>query len=137
MTMLTCKRLLAAVWFVLGGIAVIVLLGQMITDRYGAKVGDVWTWFSVYFLPAATIVFFASGVGTHDSEANQALVSRGAFFGALLLSLLYLILILLPLLAQPFMDADSPFDTMNKWAIVLALFQSIVIGALAAVYIRP
>ena len=136
MKMLTCKRVLAAVWLVLGGIAVVVLIGQMITDRYGSRVGDVWTWFSVYFLPAATVVFFASGVGTHDSESNQAMVSRGAFLGALILSVLYLVLILLPLLAQPFVEADSPFEALAKWAIVLALFQSIVIGALAAVYIR-
>ena len=135
--MLTCKRALAAAWLILGGLAVLILIGQTVTDRYGEKIAEVWTWFSIYFLPAATVVIFASTVGEHGSPSNQALVSRGAFFGALILSVLYLILLLLPLLAQPFTDVESPFDTLSKWAIVLALFQSIVIGALAAVYIRP
>jgi len=135
--MLTCKRALAAAWFILGGIAVLILVGQTVTERYGDKVGEVWTWFSVYYLPAATVVIFASTVGEHDAPSNQARVSRAAFVGALLLSILYLILMLLPLLAQPFTQAESPLETLNRWAIVLAIFQSIVVGALAAVYIRP
>ena len=135
--MLTCKRSLAAIWLMLGGIAVLVLLGQTITDRYGEKLVDVWTWFTVYFLPAATVVMFASTVGDRDSASNEAIVSHGAFFGAAILSVLYLLMILIPLLSQPFLENESPFDTLNKWAIVLAIFQSIVVGALAAVYIRP
>lgn len=137
MTMLTCKRSLATIWLTLGGLAVLVLLGQTVTDRYGDKLVDVWTWFTIYFLPAATIVMFASTVGDRDSPSNASLVSPGAFFGAAVLSLLYLLMILIPLLSQPFLESESPFDTLNKWAIVLAIFQSIVIGALAAVYIRP
>ena len=136
MKMLTCKRSLAAIWMTLGGIAVLILIGQTITDRYGEKLVDVWTWFTVYFLPAATIVMFASTVGERDSPTNETMVSHGAFIGAAVLSVLYLLLILLPLLSQPFLESDSPFDTLNKWAIVLAIFQSIVVGALAAVYIR-
>lgn len=135
--MLICKRSLAAIWLILGGIAVAILLGQTITDRYGDKLIDVWTWFTIYFLPAATVVMFASTVGERDSASNEALISHGAFFGAAALSILYLSMILIPLLSQPFLESESPFDTLNKWAIVLAIFQSIVIGALAAVYIRP
>lgn len=133
--MLSCKRSLAAIWLTLGGIAVLILIGQTITDRYGEKLVDVWTWFTIYFLPAATIVMFASTVGERDSPANEAIVSHGAFYAAAALSVLYLLLMLLPLLSQPFL-AESPFDTLNKWAIVLAIFQSMVIGALVSVYIR-
>ena len=137
MKMLTCKRTLAAIWFILGGLAVLILVGQTVTERYGERVGEVWTWFSVFYLPAATIVIFASTVGDHDAPSNQDLVSRGAFLGAAVLSVLYLVLMLLPLLAQPFAQAESPIETLNRWAIILAIFQSIVVGALAAVYIRP
>ena len=137
MRMLTAKRSLAAVWFVLGGIAVLILVGQTVTDRYGEKLAEVWTWFTVYYLPGATIVAFASSVGERHSPSNEVEVSHGAFLAAVLLSLLYLSLMLLPLLLQPFVQTESPVDTMNKWGIVLAIFQSIVIGAIAAVYIRP
>ena len=137
MRMLTCKRLIAAAWISLGGIAFLVLIGQTVTERYGERVTDVWTWFSLYFLPAATIAFVAASTGESDSEANQVRVAPGVLLAALFSSVLYLVLMLVPILWQPFADAESPFQTLAQWGVVLAIFQSIVIGALASVYIRP
>jgi cytochrome bd-type quinol oxidase subunit 2 len=137
MKMLFCKRAVAGAWFALGGLAVLVLVGQTVTERYGARVADVWTWFSIFFLPAATVAFYAVTVGARDSNANQYDVPFAEFAVTFVLSLFYLGLILAPILYQPFAQEASPFETLNRWAAVLGVFQSIVAGSLASLFIRP
>ena len=131
MKMRTCKRALAIIWFVLGGLAMFLLIGQSYSGRYGERVTDAWTWLIPLVVPTASLVFSVYGGGNSSTDRRA---DAFLFVLSVVLSITYLLLVLLTIAAQPFLGR-SPLELMAESNLWLAIFQSFVIAAVAQLFL--
>lgn len=131
----TCKRRLAILWFI-GGLAFFLLLVfQSIFGKYGAKVEEAWAWFLPTIMPTLSLiigvlVFDAAAAGGTDKQ-----IERFTFQLAFGLSAVYLVLVGLIPLVQPFTSL-SPFELMKRSGLWLGPLQGLVAASLGAFFVK-
>jgi hypothetical protein len=133
--MVRCKRRLATVWFVLGGVIFLLLVIQTVMGYYGQRATDAWGWFLPNVMPTLSLIVgvlvldqMGGGVKTRTADAFLYRLALG-------LSCAYLLLILLSILVQPFAPLP-PLELMQQSNLWLGPLQGLVAGALGAFFIK-
>ena len=133
--MVRCKRRLATVWFVLGGVIFLLLVVQTVMGYYGQRATDAWGWFLPNVMPTLSLIVgvlvldqMGGGVKTRTADAFLYRLAFG-------LSCAYLLLILLSILVQPFAPLP-PLELMQQSNLWLGPLQGLVAGALGAFFIK-
>ncbi len=129
----TCKRTLSILWFT-GGMALFVLIAlQSMRGLFGAKVEEAWAWFLPNLMPTLTLII---GVLVFDASASRPdrRIDRTFYHLTLALSAIYLLLVALIPLLQPFQAA--PLDQMHRSSLWLGPLQGLVAAALGAFFVK-
>ena len=133
--MVRCKRRLATVWFVLGGVIFLLLVIQTVMGYYGQRATDAWGWFLPNVMPTLSLIVgvlvldqMGGGVKTRTADAFLYRLALG-------LSCAYLLLILLSILIQSFAPLP-PLELMQQSNLWLGPLQGLVAGALGAFFIK-
>lgn len=130
----SCKRRIAMVWLIGGGIIFFLVLFQTLLGRYGSEPAQAWGWMLPTITPTLMLI-----VGVYVAEAghqrDQRLVGRFLFRLSMGLSIAYLAVVLLTLLVQPI----SPIEPMQMFKIShlwLAPLQGLASASLGAFFVR-
>jgi hypothetical protein len=130
-----CRKRLAILWFA-GGLALFLLVVfQSILGKYGAKVEEAWAWFLPTIMPTlmlivGVLVLHATARGDNDKQVECFI-----FWLAFLLSAIYLVLVGLVPLIQPF-TSSSTLELMKRSGLWLGPFQGLVAAVLAVFFVR-
>ncbi len=130
-----CKRNLAVLWFTGSGFIFFILLFQTFFQRYGKTVSEAWGWFLPTIMPTLSLivgvlVMDASGKGTKIQT-----VDRFFFRLSFSLSFVYLLVVTLTILIQPFSKL-SPLELMKQSNLWLGPLQGLVTASLGVFFIR-
>ena len=87
----SCQRRLATVWFLGGGVVFAILVIQTLNQHYGDQARDAWGWFLPTVMPILTLIVSATAVTKAESQAT---VDRSVFYISFGLSLFYLLLVI-------------------------------------------
>ena len=132
MTVRTAKIALTALW----GVAVIPLLLILVLRQLAGFFGDdvqaPWTWAAQYVSPSLTLIGGAWTVSTNP-EDDKALTSSVVFWGAMVLSGFYLVVLYLVLAAQVHGSVKA---VMESSGLFLGLIQGLVVGWLGKFFIE-
>jgi hypothetical protein len=130
-----CKRLLATIWFVGGGIIFFLVLTQSLFDRYGDQVSRVWGWLLPTVLPTLSLiigqlVFDAVQGGLADRTMDRFLFRLTAW-----LSCGYLLAVFLVIVLTPF-STLGPIQLMTEANVWLGPVQGLVAAAMGAFFVK-
>jgi hypothetical protein len=125
---------LAAVWLTSAAVIFGLLILQSLLGKYGARVQQVWSWVLPTMMPTLTLMLSALGADALNSEPAGSYVKKSFFQIAFWLSLVYLFLILLTILIEPFVATESLdlFNLSNLW---LGPFQGLVASTIGLVFL--
>jgi hypothetical protein len=112
----------------------VLILWQTLTTHYTSNNTnysvDAWNWFLPAVLPTASLIVTTL---FHTSDSEQKSVDRFLFRLCVTLSLVYLFVLLVVVVTQPF-QPTSPAEALKHSSIFLAPLQAIVVGAVAAFF---
>ena len=134
LSMHAARKRLALVWFAGSGVCFLVLL---IISFFGGKTDLVglWDWFLPAIVPNLSLIIGVL-VFTHRQRASgEMLVDTFLYRLAFWLSLLYVLLLLLPLVFFPLTGKSLP-DLLNISRLWLAAIQGLATGVLGAFFVR-
>lgn len=128
---------LATVWLCGAGTTIFLLVLQSLLGRYEDKTQDAWGWLLPTIMPTLGLLVTVLGYTAFDPLFSRAVVRRTFFNLALWLSVLYLVLILLTILIQPFAahDASKAIELMHTSNLWLGPFQGLVASALGVLFV--
>jgi hypothetical protein len=129
------RNTLFAVWGFGGGLIMLILVVQSLLGHYGGKVQDVWGWFLPTIMPTLSMIFIVLGYSALEDRLSKAVVRRSYYHAATWLSLVYIVLILLTILVQPFASAEKAVELMIMSNLWLGPVQGIVSSALGVMFI--
>lgn len=154
MTLTKSKWMFASIWLGGAGLVFLILVVQSLVGRYGSQSEDAWAWYLPTVMPtlsliigvlatdfriAATASATASATATTTTTtANDAKVlpvsARGLLWLGVGLSVFYLLLVAVTILAQPFLQDVSPIELMHRSNLWLGPLQGLTAGVLAAFF---
>jgi hypothetical protein len=134
MTVRTAKIVLSLVWVGTGLPLLFVLMMRHLSGFYDPDPKAAWTWAAQYLFPNLTLIAGAWSVS--PSPADRKAISSGiTFWGAVILSLFYLVALYLVMGAQ--MVSEASFQTIfEQSALFLGLIQALVVGWLGKFFIE-
>lgn len=130
----SCRYRLAAIWFSGAGLIGFLLFVQQIRGFYGPDAELAWTWFSHYIVPTLSLMV-AVLVATHHEPSQPETVDRGLFRLTVAVSVVFLVLALATILAQP-LSTRTPLELMQDSTLYLTPFQGLATGLLGAFFIK-
>lgn len=138
LTTYRAKWWLAGLWLA-GFLGVLlVLVAQSAMNYYEPRTADAWTWFMTTLMPTVSLIV---GVLVADFHAGrvagppaQVPVPPALFWLAAGLSGVYLLLVAISILAQPFLSTTPPLELMQRSNLWLAPMQALTLGALGAFF---
>ncbi len=128
---------LARVWLIGAGIIFVLLVVQSLLHVYGDLTQEVWGWFLPNLMPSLGMIISVLAYTALDPHSSRAMVRRTFVQIAEWLSLIYLLLVLLTILMQPFAagsaaDRVALMHTSNLW---LGPVQGLVASALGVLFV--
>jgi len=134
LTMQIARKRLALIWFAGAGTCFVVLL---FISFFGRKVDleGLWDWFLPAIVPNLSLIIGVLVYTQRQQAAVEVRVDAFLFRLALWLSLLYLLLLLLPLVAFPATGKSLP-DLLDISRLWLAAVQGLVTGVMGAFFVR-
>lgn len=138
MTMDSSKWVLAAIWLVGAGGIFLLLVVQSLLGHYEPATQEVWGWFLPTVMPTLSLIV---GVLVADSRivrgsdkpvpgpANNLFFRLGAG-----MSVLYLLLVALSVLIQPFLPQTSPLELMHRSSLWLGPLQGLTVATLGVFF---
>lgn len=130
-----CKRWLASVWFVGGGLVFFVVLVQTLLGRYGDDSNEIWGWLLPTVVPTLSLIIGVLVFDAVQSEKAQRKVDRFLFRLTVGLSAAYLASVFLVIALQP-LAAAPPLQLMTQANIWLGPFQGLVAAAMGAFFVK-
>jgi len=133
--MAICKRRLATVWFVGGGIVFLIVILQTVLGRFGDKAATAWGWLLPSIMPTLSLII---GVLVTDALGKGVEIAKGDSFlykVTLGLSVAYLGAVLLTILIAPFAPV-TPLRLMEQSNLWLGPMQGLVAASLGAFFIK-
>jgi len=121
----TGQRLLAYVWLGGSGLLFVLVLALTLRQRYGDRDQDVWTWLLGNIVPTVTLIIGFVVHTARTSRADQSKVSALAFWTAMVLSCVYLVLLLALLVLHP-LTPFTPLELLRKSAMFLPAIQGLL-----------
>lgn len=132
--MQVARKRLALLWFAGGGLCFAILLFISLFARK-ADLADLWDWFLPAIVPNLSLIIGVLVYAHRQKAAPDVQVDTFLYRLAFGLSLLYLLLLLLPLLSFPATGKTLPelLDISRLW---LAAVQGLVTGVMGAFFVR-
>lgn len=130
---------LASIWLAGGAVILLILVGQSLAGFYGARTGDVWSWFLPTVLPTLSLIVGALVSEARAPETAVALRPNPPVFRlAAGLSLLYLMLVVVSVVAAAILgDRERPpLDLLQLSNLWLAPLQGLVAASLGFFFHR-
>ena len=148
MTLTKSKWMFASIWLVGAGLVFLILVVQSLVGRYGAQSEAAWAWYLPTVMPTLSLIigvlasdFRTAATATPTAAAataNDARVlpvsARGLLWLGVGLSVFYLLLVAVTILAQPFLQGVSPIELMHRSNLWLGPLQGLTAGVLAAFF---
>lgn len=128
---------LARIWLIGGGLVLIILVVQSLLHVYGDLTQEAWGWFLPTMMPTLGMIITVLTYTALDPLTSGSVVRRTFFPIALWLSVVYLVLVSLTILIQPFAsktpeEAVGLMRTSNLW---LGPVQGLVASALGVLFV--
>lgn len=125
---------LAKLWLGLATPIFVILIGQSVFGKYHEKVQAVWSWALPTLMPTLALIITVLGANAIGAvEDKKRRVKRSFYLVAFGLSAIYLLLILITLLIEPFTPFEA-LDLLNLSSLWLGPFQGLVASALAILF---
>jgi hypothetical protein len=128
---------LARIWLIGGGLILVILVVQSLLHVYGDLTQEAWGWFLPTMMPTVGMIIAVLTYTALDPLTSDSVVRRTFFPFALWLSVVYLVLVSLTILLQPFAsttpaEAVGLMRTSNLW---LGPVQGLVASALGVLFV--
>lgn len=127
---------LAWIWFPASALLFMIFVASSIGGVYGDEVQKFFSWALPNFLPTLSLmmsVFAQDALVQDEEQINRTYVRSSFLILASGLSLFYLALLFIVVIAAPFVS-DDPFETIEMANVFLAPLQALVIGALGVLF---
>jgi len=137
MTLTKSKWVFASIWLGGAGLVFTILVVQSLVGRYGAQSQEAWAWYLPTVMPTLSLIIgvLVSDFRTAKADALPLPVSaRGLLWLGIGLSVFYLLLVAVTILAQPFVQDVSPIELMHRSNLWLGPLQGLTAGVLAAFF---
>ena len=134
LSMQTARKRLALAWFAGAGVCFVVLLFISFFAS-AADLSGMWEWFLPAIVPNLSLIIGVLVYTQRQQTAVESHVDPFLYRLALWLSLLYVLLLLLPLLFFPLTGKTLPqlLDISRLW---MAAVQGLVTGVMGAFFVR-
>jgi hypothetical protein len=130
-----CKRWLASVWFIGGGLVFFIVLVQTLLGRYGDDGNEIWGWLLPTVVPTLSLIIGVMVFDAVQNENTQRKVDRFLFRLTVGLSAAYLAAVFLVIALQP-LAAAPPLQLMTQANIWLGPFQGLVAAAMGSFFVK-
>lgn len=154
MTLTKSKWMFASIWLGGAGLVFLILVVQSLVGRYGSQSEDAWAWYLPTVMPTLSLIIgvlatdfriaatanaaaaaSATATATIATDAKVLPVSaRGLLWLGVGLSVFYLLLVAVTILAQPFLQDVSPIELMHRSNLWLGPLQGLTAGVLAGFF---
>jgi len=141
-TLVQCRRRLAVIWFAAAALILLILLLQTLVGNFDpAYVQRAWSWFFPSVMPTLLLMFgvLVTDAATAATGTNVSAPADPFLFRLTIgISLVYLGILLLVLLAQPMAGgtSQSRIATLNQSEYFLGPFQGLVAASMGAFFLK-
>jgi hypothetical protein len=104
----SARNRLAVLWGVLGTPILLILVVQSLLGKFGANVQNAWGWFLPTILPTVGMIITVLGYTAFSPKFSNSVVRSGFFWAAFSVSGIYLLLVSMSILIQPFVPNRDP-----------------------------
>lgn len=127
------RNFLAIIWFAGALISIFLVIVQSILGRFEGITQDFWGWFTPTIFPTLALIIGVIGGTVLDEDTEARTVKRFFFRGAVFLSVVYLVVLLLTLLLEPIAGTHDMqyYNHANYW---LSPIQGLVVATLGALF---
>jgi hypothetical protein len=128
---------LASIWLIGAGLLLIVVVLQSLLGHFGDKVQEVWGWLLPTLMPTLGMIITVLGYTALDPRSLDAVVRVSFFRVSFWLSGVYLFLVALTVLIQPFVsnDPEKAVQMMRQSNLWLGPMQGLVASALGVLFV--
>ena len=154
MTLTKSKWMFASIWLGGAGLVFLILVVQSLVGRYGSQSEAAWAWYLPTVMPTLSLIIgvlatdfrvaaTANAAAAASSNATATIATdakilpvsaRGLLWLGVGLSVFYLLLVAVTILAQPFLQDVSPIELMHRSNLWLGPLQGLTAGVLAAFF---
>ncbi|MBK9985214.1 MAG: hypothetical protein IPP15_23160 [Saprospiraceae bacterium] len=128
-----CKRRIALIWIIGVLILCTILFLQTLANKHEGHINEVWGWILQCTLPILSLIIGVMTLNTFQADINPIQVDKFTFNLATGLSLIYILVIGLIILLQPF--TGKPLWQLSADSnLYLAPFQGIISGSVGLFY---
>jgi cytochrome bd-type quinol oxidase subunit 2 len=131
----SARSSLTKLWLLSALLLFALLIVQSILGHYADQTGKAWTWLVWAIVPTVTLVLGVLAFTALETKRSQFVVRKFFFRIAFWLSSLYLVLVLLTIVLEPFLPAD-PIELMQMSRNWLYPMQSLVAAVIGAVFFK-
>ncbi|MFX0141103.1 MAG: hypothetical protein ACFFDN_46120, partial [Candidatus Hodarchaeota archaeon] len=131
----TCKKRLTTLWFVGASFLLLLFFFQTLFGKYKGIAMEAWGWLMPTIMPSLSLVLGVWGMYVLDMGVKTKKVDRFVFRLSFALSALYLSLVTLTILFQPF-TLLSPLDWMKQSNLWLGPLQGLVSASLGVFFVK-
>ena len=131
-------RRLFLLWVISFLILLVLLMFMTIGGALGESAKGAWEWFFPVILPVFTLVtslFFAEKHAKTE-KSKHAKIDRSKYRWGFWLSLVYLVMVAIPILLHPFFERSDPLVTMLMFNWGLGPFQALVASVIGLCFAR-
>jgi hypothetical protein len=129
----SCKKRLSLLWFLGGLFIFLILVYQSQEGKFGAQVGDVWSWFLPTIMPTLSLMVGVFILDATTGRRPKMLVDRYFYRVAFGLSAFYLVLVALPLIKLHARETLELLGRSNLW---LGPLQGLTTATLGAFFVK-
>lgn len=131
----SCKKRLAILWFSFGLVLFVLLILQSAFGKFGPKVEEAWAWFLPTLMPTLSLIVGVLVLEMVSSKPKDKQIDPFLFRLIFSLSAIYLVLVALIPLMQPFTETTT-VELMKRSNLWLGPLQGVVTAALGAFFIK-
>jgi hypothetical protein len=131
-----CKRQLARIWFIGGGLVFFIVLVPSLIGRYGEEVTQAWGWALASVLPTLSLIIGQLVFDAVQGTQGARTIDRFLFRLTVALSSFYLLAVLLVILVEPFANGIDPVQLMHQSNVALGPLQGLVTAAMGAFFVK-
>lgn len=130
----TVRTKLAIVWLAGCGAILLIVIMQSLLGRFGEKTQEAWGWLLPTIMPSLAMIVTVLGYTALEPQLSKFVVRRTFYRLAISLSLMYLLVVSLTILVQPFAGKD-PIELMRISNLWLGPLQGLVASALGVLFV--